>query len=84
MSLSLIIFFIILFIVTIALTLYAYRLEEKKMEEYEEESPSEALKRSHEYESRSLRNSIKIQIVYYFVAVAIMTIGLVLYVKFVL
>lgn len=66
------------------LTLYAYRLEEKKMEKYEQESqsPEDELKRSHEYESRSLRTSMRVQIWYYFIAVAIMTIGLVIYVKF--
>lgn len=84
MSIWLIIFFIILFIVTIALTFYAYHLEERKMEKYEEESSKDALARSHEYETKSLQTSMKIQIWYYFIAVAIMTIGLVIYVKFVL
>lgn len=84
MNIWLIIFFIVLFFVTIALTLYAYHLEEKKMEKYEEESSEDALARSHEYESKSLQTSMKVQIWYYFIACAILTIGLVIYVKFVL
>lgn len=83
-SIWLIIFFIVLFFVTIGLTYYAYHLEEKKMEKYEEESPEEALARSHEYETKSLQTSMRVQIWYYFIAVAIMAIGLVIFVRFVI
>lgn len=84
MYLWLIIFFVVLFIISIAGTLYAYRLEEKKMEKYEQEgnSPKDELERSHAYETRSLQTSMKIQIWYYFILVVVMTIGLVIFVRF--
>jgi len=86
MSLGLIIFFIVLFIVSVGLTFYAYHLEEKKMEKYESDSnsPEDELARSHEYESKSLKTSMKVQIWYYFIACAVLAVGLVIYVRFML
>lgn len=83
LSTGLIIFFIVLFVITLGITFYAFRLEEKKMEQYEREGDTaeDELKRSHEYETRSLRTSMKVQIWYYFIAVAVFIIGLVIYMK---
>src|SRR5690625_5369777 len=56
MSIKLIIFLGILFIITMGLTLFAFLQEDKKIKKYEEEGDTIAdeIKRSREYESKSL------------------------------
>ncbi|WP_217585766.1 hypothetical protein [Lentibacillus saliphilus] len=67
MSLGLIVFLIILFIIAVGGTLYAFKQEEKKMEQYEAkgDTPTDELERSHAYETESLKSNIPLQIVIY-------------------
>lgn len=64
MSMGLIVFLILLFIITMFLTFYAFRQEEMKMKEYEEtgDTVADELRRSHEYEKNSVKKYIPIQI----------------------
>lgn len=60
---GLILFLVLLFIITIMLTLYALRQEDEKMKKYEKEDTAyDELKRSHEYEKTSIRTYLPIQI----------------------
>ncbi|MUV36319.1 hypothetical protein JNUCC1_00120 [Lentibacillus sp. JNUCC-1] len=73
MSTGLIIFLVILFAVAVVGTLYAFKQEEKKMKQYEEEgdTPEEELKRSLDYEEESLRSNIPLQIAIYIIAIVL-------------
>lgn len=73
MSMQLIIFLVILFIITMSLTLYAFRQEEQKIKRYEEEGDTveEQLQRSHEYEETSIKTYIPIQIWIYSITFAV-------------
>ena len=80
MSIGLIVFLTILFIVAMVFTFYAFKQEEIKMKKYKEEGDSEEseLKRSLEYESTSVKKYIPIQIWMYVIA-TILSLGLILY-----
>lgn len=62
MSIGLIIFLIILFIIAMGATIFALKQEERKMRTYEEEGQTaqDELKRSIEYESKSLKTNVPI------------------------
>jgi len=81
MSWTLIIFLIILFLITMVLTLYAFKQEEMKMKKYEEEGDTVAdeLKRSHEYESTSVKNYLPIQGWIYVIAIIATIVAFVIY-----
>lgn len=81
MSLPLIIFLVVLFIITMALTLYAFRQEDMKMKKYEEEGDTvqDELRRSHEYEATSIKTYIPIQIWIYAITFIIGIVAFLLY-----
>jgi len=81
MSWTLIIFLIILFLITMILTLYAFKQEEMKMKKYEEEGDTVAdeLKRSHEYESTSVQNYLPIQGWIYIISIIVTIVAFVIY-----
>src|SRR5690625_184573 len=57
----------ILFVVALVWTLFIFKQEENKMKKYEEEGDTleDQLKRSEEYEKRSLSSDVTLQIVIY-------------------
>ncbi|WP_164669255.1 hypothetical protein [Virgibacillus doumboii] len=73
MSIELIILLAVLFIAALAGTLFAFKQEEKKMKKYEEEGDTieDQLKRSHEYESSSLKSNVPLQIAIYSVTIVL-------------
>jgi len=83
MSTGLIIFLVVLFIVTLVATYYAFKQEEKKMKEYEEkgETPEEELKRSLEYEASSLKSNISLQVWIYIVTLILAAVLFVWYIS---
>lgn len=80
MSLELIIILIILFLVAMIFTFYAFKQEEAKIKKYEEEgiTPQDELKRSHEYEKTSIQTYIPIQI-WLYVATTVVSILIIVY-----
>lgn len=80
MSIGLIIFLIILFVVAMFFTFYAFKQEEAKMKQYKEagDTVENELKRSLEYESTSIKKYIPIQI-WMYVITTILTIILIVY-----
>lgn len=60
MSTGLIIVFVVLFIAALGGTIFAFKQEEKKMKKYEEEGQTieDELKRSIEYETKSLKSNV--------------------------
>jgi len=80
MSTWLLIFLSVLFIITMVLTFYAFRQEEKKMKRYEEEGDTIAdeIKRSHDYESQSIKYHVPVQIWIYVVTIALTIIALII------
>ncbi|HLR09331.1 MAG TPA: hypothetical protein VK136_08760 [Bacillota bacterium] len=83
MSIGLVIFLVVLFIVALGLTLYAFKQEEKKMKQYEEQGVTSAdeLRRSHEYESRSLKSNVLLLILIYVIAIILAVVLFVWYVS---
>lgn len=81
MSMGLIVFLIILFIITMVLTLFAFKQEETKMKKIKDEGNTveNELKRSYEYESTSVKNFIPIQIWIYGIATLLGIIAAVIY-----
>lgn len=79
----LIIFLILLFIITVAGTLFVGLQENKKAEDYEKDgdSPAAQLKRSEEYEKSSLKTNVPILLFIYITTflLAIIAIGLYIY-----
>ncbi|MFB4169556.1 hypothetical protein [Virgibacillus sp. JSM 102003] len=73
MSIELIILLAFLFIVALAGTLLVFKQEENKMKKYEEEGDSveDQLRRSHEYESSSLKSNLPLQLIIYTVTIVI-------------
>ncbi len=78
---QLIVFLILLFIVTMAITLYVFFQEEKKMKQYEAEGDTveNELRRSHEYEATSIKYHIPIQIWIYSITFIIIFIAFLIY-----
>ncbi|HLR62328.1 MAG TPA: hypothetical protein VK097_07790 [Lentibacillus sp.] len=72
MSIELIVFLVVLFIAAMGGTFFAFKQEENKMKKYEEEGDTseEQLRRSHEYESSSLKSNIPILLAIYGVTIA--------------
>lgn len=70
---GLIILLAVLFIAALAGTLYAFKQEENKMKRYEEEGRTveDELRRSHEYESASLKSNIPLQLAIYAVTIVL-------------
>lgn len=77
----LIIFLGLLFIVTMAITLYAFFQEEKKLKKYEAEGDTvqNELRRSHEYEATSIKYHIPIQIWIYAITFLIAIVAFLIY-----
>ncbi|SFA85622.1 hypothetical protein SAMN04488072_102343 [Lentibacillus halodurans] len=73
MGIELIILLVVLFIAALAGTLYAFKQEENKMKKYEEagDTVEDQLRRSHEYESSSLKSNIPLQLVIYGVTITL-------------
>lgn len=78
-----IILLIFLFLLTLYLTLRILRNEEAKMKKYEEEGDTieDQLRRSHEYEQRSLKTSVPFQIWFYIGVFVVFSIAFVIYLK---
>lgn len=81
MSIGLIVFLIILFIVAMFFTFYAFSQEEKKIAKYKEagDTVEDELKRSLEYEATSVKKYIPIQIWMYVITTIISIIIIVYY-----
>lgn len=73
MGMGLIILLVVLFAAALIGTLFAFKQEEDKMKRYEEEGDSveEQLRRSHEYESVSLKSNLPLQITIYSVTIVL-------------
>lgn len=73
MSAGLMILLVIIFIIAILGTFYAFKQEEKKMKQYEDEGVTveEELRRSNEYEKSSLKSSLPVQIWIYVIAIGL-------------
>lgn len=82
MSTGLIILFVILFILAVGGTFFAFKQEEKKMKHYEEveETREEELKRSLDYEQTSLKSNVPIQIWIYTITTLVTLIAFALYI----
>lgn len=77
----LIIISFILFVIALVWTLFIFKQEENKMKKYEEEGDTieDQLKRSEEYEKRSLSSDVPLQIIIYGVFTVVFFIGLFIY-----
>ncbi|HLS06344.1 MAG TPA: hypothetical protein VK079_00230 [Bacillota bacterium] len=84
MSIQLIIFLSVLFIVTVALTVYAFMQQEKQIKEYEEQGDTVAdeLERSLEYEKKSIGYHMPVQVVFYLVSLVLIMVGTVVFIYF--
>ncbi|WP_200411632.1 hypothetical protein [Virgibacillus salexigens] len=82
MSVGLIVFLIILFVIALGTTLFAFKQEENKLRRYEEEgdSPENERIRSSEYEVNSLKTNVPILIGIYSLAVLIGLIAFMFYI----
>jgi len=71
----------ILLIIAVVWTLLIFKQEEKKMKQYEQDGDTleDQLKRSEEYEKRSLSSDVPLQIVIYSVFTVVFFIGLFIY-----
>jgi len=71
----------ILLIIAVVWTLLIFKQEEKKMKQYEQKGDTleDQLKRSEEYEKRSLSSDVPLQIVIYSVFTVVFFIGLFIY-----
>lgn len=83
MSTWLIIFLIVLFLITMALTFFAFGQEEKKMKKIEQDGDTveDQLQRSLDYESTSVRKYIPIQIWIYAITIILSIIAVLFYIK---
>lgn len=77
----LIIISIILLVIALIWTLIIFKREENKMKQYEREGDTseDELRRSKEYESRSLKADIPLQIIIYTVFTVLFFVGFLLY-----
>ncbi|TMN23394.1 hypothetical protein FH966_11220 [Lentibacillus cibarius] len=82
MTMGLIILLTVLFIAALAGTFYAFKQEEKKMKKYEEEGDTveDQLRRSHEYETSSLKSNVPLQLAIYGVTIVVSLFVFVFYV----
>ncbi|WP_430786337.1 hypothetical protein VBD025_13535 [Virgibacillus flavescens] len=83
MSTGLWVLLIILFIVTLFGTIFAFKQEEKKMKKYEAEgdTPSDEMRRSLEYETKSLKSNVPILSAIYIVTILLSIIAFIVYIK---
>ncbi|HLS61040.1 MAG TPA: hypothetical protein VK044_07920 [Virgibacillus sp.] len=83
MSMWLIIFLIVLFIIAMALTFYAFGQEERKMKKLEDagDTVEDELQRSHDYEATSIRTYIPIQLWIYAISIILTIIVMFLYLR---
>ncbi|SFD45926.1 hypothetical protein SAMN05216238_101429 [Lentibacillus persicus] len=81
MGIELFILLAVLFIAAIIGTFIAFKQEENKMKKYEEEGDTveDQLRRSHEYESSSLKSNIPLQLIIYSVTIVISLIVFAIY-----
>lgn len=81
MSMGLIIFLIILFIITMLLTLFAFKQEETKMKKIKDEGNTveNEIKRSKEYESTSVKNYLPIQMWIYGITILLGVVAAIIY-----
>lgn len=84
LSIQLIIFLSVLFIVTVVLTVYAFMQQEKQIKEYEEQGDtvSDELERSLEYEKKSIGYHMPVQVVFYLVSLVLIMVGTVVFIYF--
>ncbi|MEC5425156.1 hypothetical protein QGM71_16845 [Virgibacillus sp. C22-A2] len=82
MSLELLIFLAILFIVALVGTLFAFKQEENKMKKYEKDGDTveDELKRSLDYEKSSLKSNIPIQLWIYTVTIILSIVAFAIYI----
>lgn len=81
MSTGLIVFLIILFVITMGLTFFAFKQEETKMKKIKEEGNTveNEIKRSREYETNSVKTYIPIQIWIYAIATVLSIVAAIIY-----
>lgn len=81
MGAGLIIFLIVLFVIAMWGTFYAFKQEDRKMKKYEDEGVTveEELRRSNEYESSSLKTSLSVQIWIYVITIGLSLIAFAIY-----
>ncbi|WP_174613047.1 hypothetical protein [Virgibacillus ihumii] len=73
MGMGLIILLVLLFTAALVGTLFAFKQEENKMKHYEEagDSVEDQLRRSHEYETVSLKSNLPLQVAIYSVTIVL-------------
>lgn len=73
MGMGLILLLVVLFAAALIGTLFAFKQEENKMKRYEEEGDSieDQLRRSHEYETASLKSNLPLQVAIYSVTIVL-------------
>lgn len=81
MGIELFILLAVLFIAAIIGTFVAFKQEENKMKKYDEEGDTveDQLRRSHEYESSSLKSNIPLQLIIYSVTIVVSLIVFAIY-----
>lgn len=81
MSMGLIVFLIILFIITMAMTFFAFKQEDMKIKKIKEEGNTieNELKRSYEYEKTSVKTYLPIQIWIYGIATLLSIVAAIIY-----
>ncbi|WP_245799378.1 hypothetical protein [Virgibacillus siamensis] len=70
---GLILLLVVLFAAALFGTLFVFKQEEKKMKRYEEEGDTveDQLRRSHEYETVSLKSNVSLQVAIYAVTIVL-------------
>ncbi|GGB48838.1 hypothetical protein GCM10011409_28010 [Lentibacillus populi] len=81
MSIGLIVFLIVLCLAALIGTMFVFKQEENKMKKYEEvgDSIEDQLRRSHEYETSSLKSNIPLLITIYAVTITVSLLVFVIY-----
>lgn len=81
MSTGLIVFLIILFLITMALTMFAFKQEDMKIKKIKEEGNTieNEMKRSYEYETNSVKTYIPIQIWIYGITILLSIVAAIIY-----
>ncbi|WP_188454609.1 hypothetical protein [Virgibacillus oceani] len=82
MSPGLLILLIIIFIAALAGTIVAFKQEERKLKKYEEEGDSieDQLRRSHEYETSSLKSNVPLLLIIYTITIVLSLIVFAVYI----
>jgi len=84
MSLPLIVFLIVLFLITAALTVYAFLQQDKQIKQYEQQGDTVAdeIERSLEYEKESIGYHMPVQVIFYLVCLVLLLVGTVVFIYF--